>query len=84
MIANVLAAPVDDPGRIRALLVQQITGAVRWRESVMAMADAGVTEMWEIGAGKALSGMVRRIDRSIVCRAVGMPDDVTSCVESIS
>ncbi|MBO6776726.1 MAG: ACP S-malonyltransferase [Marinibacterium sp.] len=76
VVSNVEAAPVSDPDQIRGLLVQQITGRVRWRESVAAMAAAGVTEIWEIGAGKALSGMVRRIDRSIVCTAVGTPEDV--------
>lgn len=78
VVSNVEAAPVSDPGQIRGLLVQQITGRVRWRESVAAMAAAGVTEIWEIGAGKALSGMVRRIDRSIACTAVGTPEDVQS------
>ena len=76
VVSNVEAAPVSDPDQIRGLLVQQITGRVRWRESVAAMAAAGVTEIWEIGAGKALSGMVRRIDRSISCTAVGTPEDV--------
>jgi [acyl-carrier-protein] S-malonyltransferase len=76
VVSNVEAAPVSDPDQIRGLLVQQITGRVRWRESVAAMAAAGVTEIWEIGAGKALSGMVRRIDRSIACTAVGTPEDV--------
>ena len=78
VVSNVEAAPVSDPDQIRGLLVQQITGRVRWRESVAAMAAAGVTEIWEIGAGKALSGMVRRIDRSIACTAVGTPEDVQS------
>ncbi|MBJ6373594.1 ACP S-malonyltransferase [Sedimentitalea arenosa] len=82
LVANVTAEPVSDPDRIRDLLVQQVTGAVRWRESVMAMAQAGVTEIWEIGAGKALSGMVRRIDRSIVCRAVGTPEEVKAAADS--
>lgn len=82
LIANVTAEPVSDPDRIRDLLVQQVTGAVRWRESVMAMAQAGVTEIWEIGAGKALSGMVRRIDRSIACRAVGTPEEVKAAADS--
>ncbi len=76
VISNVEAAPVRDPDEIRALLVRQITGRVRWRESVAAMAEAGVDAIWEIGAGKALSGMVRRIDRSIKCRAIGTPEDV--------
>ena len=55
----------------------QVTGSVRWRESVQWMAGAGVTEFWEIGAGKALSGMIKRIvGGDVVLRAVGTPDDV--------
>jgi [acyl-carrier-protein] S-malonyltransferase len=75
LIANVRAAAVTNPDEIRALLVEQVTGAVRWRESVLEMAAQGVTDVWEIGAGKALSGMIRRIDRSIACKAVGTPED---------
>ena len=63
-MANVRAAEVADPAMIRSLLVEQVTGSVRWRESVAYMAEHGVTEIWEIGAGKALSGMVKR-DRQI-------------------
>ena len=73
VVANVVAAPVSDPDEIRRLLIEQVTGAVRWRESVAAMAAAGVDEIWELGAGKALSGMIRRIDRTIACTAVGTP-----------
>lgn len=80
LVANVLAAPVTDPEQIRDLLVQQVTGAVRWRESVEAMGAAGVTEMYEVGAGKALSGMVRRINRDIACKPVGTPDDVKAAL----
>ena len=80
LVANVLAAPVTDPEQIRDLLVQQVTGAVRWRESVEAMGAAGVTEMLEVGAGKALSGMVRRINRDIACKPVGTPDDVKAAL----
>ncbi|MGR1580575.1 ACP S-malonyltransferase [Thalassobius sp. S69A] len=76
LVANVVAEAVDDPATIRSLLVDQVTGSVRWRESVMFMAEEGVTEVWEIGAGKALSGMIRRIDRSIGCSAIGTPEDV--------
>ena len=81
LVANVLAGPVTDPTQIKALLVQQVTGSVRWRESVLWMAQAGVTELWEIGAGKALSGMVRRIDKAVECRAVGAPEDVAAVAE---
>jgi len=84
LVANVLAEVVTDPTRIGDLLVQQVTGSVRWRESVAWMAAHGVTETWEIGAGKALSGMVRRVDRAIVVRNIGAPDDVTAAVESLA
>ncbi len=80
VVANVLAEPVSDPTRIRALLIAQITGSVRWRESVLAMAASGVDEIWEIGAGKALSGMIRRIDKSITTKAVATPADVVAAV----
>lgn len=80
VVANVIAAPVSDPDEIRRLLIEQVTGAVRWRESVAAMSAAGVTEIWEVGAGKALSGMIRRIDREIACTAVGTPEDVKAAV----
>lgn len=81
VIPNVTAEPCADAGQLRAFLVQQVTGSVRWRESVLWMAQNGVTEMWEVGAGKALSGMVRRIDRSIATRAVGTPDDIKGLLE---
>ena len=80
LVANVRAAAVDDPAEIRALLIEQVTGSVRWRESVAWMAGEGVTEIWEIGAGKALSGMIKRIDRAVATRAVGSPDDVAAAV----
>ncbi|MFD1509415.1 ACP S-malonyltransferase [Lacimonas salitolerans] len=83
LVANVRAEAVSDPDTIRALLVEQVTGSVRWRESVAWMHGQGVTEMWEIGAGKALSGMVRRIAREIECRAVGTSDDVTAAAASL-
>ncbi|SFN71566.1 [Acyl-carrier-protein] S-malonyltransferase [Roseovarius lutimaris] len=84
LVANVRASAVQEPDDIRALLVEQVTGAVRWRESVLYMAAEGVTEAWEIGAGKALSGMIRRIDRDMACRAVGTPDDVTAAAEAFA
>jgi len=81
LIANVTATAVDEPTLIRSLLVDQVTGSVRWRESVSFMAAQGVTEIWEIGAGKALSGMIRRIDKTIACKAVGTPDDIAALKE---
>jgi [acyl-carrier-protein] S-malonyltransferase len=83
VIANVTASPADDPGTLRDLLVMQVTRTVRWRESVARMATDGVTEVWEIGAGKALSGMVRRIDRSLATRSIGSPDDVAAALEGL-
>lgn len=78
LIANVRAEPVLQPGAIRQLLTEQVTGSVRWRESVQFMADQGVTEFWEIGAGKALSGMIKRIAPDAVTRAVGTPQDIAA------
>lgn len=78
LIANVRAEPVTMPGAIRQFLVEQVTGSVRWRESVQFMADQGVTEFWEIGAGKALSGMIKRIAPGVETRAVGTPEDIAA------
>ncbi|WP_224824533.1 ACP S-malonyltransferase [Cognatishimia sp. MH4019] len=83
VVANVVAEAVSDPEQIRALLVEQITASVRWRESVAWMGTQGVTEIWEIGAGKALIGMVRRIDRGIATRALSTPEDIAAAVESM-
>ena len=83
VVSNVRASGVGDPQLIRNLLVEQITGSVRWRESVEWMASRGVAGLAEIGAGKALSGMARRIDRSLTCVAVGGPDDIAKAVEAI-
>ncbi len=80
VVANVRAEAVSDPEAIRKLLVEQVTGSVRWRESVLWMEAQGVTEAWEIGAGKALSGMIKRIAPGIATRAVGTPDDVKAAV----
>ncbi|RJL06490.1 ACP S-malonyltransferase [Paracoccus siganidrum] len=78
LIANVRAEAVIEPGAIRRLLVEQVTGTVRWRESIANMAGAGVVEFWEIGAGKALSGMIKRIARDAVVRNVGVPVDIAA------
>ena len=78
IVVNVRAEAVTEPDRIRALLVSQVTGSVRWRESVLWMEAAGVTEFWEIGAGKALSGMIKRTAVGAVTRAIGSPEDVAA------
>lgn len=82
VVANVRAEAVSDPEEIRRLLVEQVTGSVRWRESVIWMAGQGVTELVEIGAGKALSGMARRIDKSLATVAVNGPEDVKAFAET--
>ncbi|MCK0170597.1 ACP S-malonyltransferase [Aliiroseovarius sp. S1123] len=84
LVANVRAAEVADPALIRSLLVEQVTGSVRWRESVAYMAEHGVTEIWEVGAGKALSGMIKRIDKSVATRAIGSPEDVKAAAEALN
>ena len=80
LVSNVLASAVSDPAMIRSLLVEQVTGVVRWRESVMYLASEGVIEIWEIGAGKALSGMIRRIDRELTCQAIGSPENIAKAL----
>lgn len=82
VVANVLAAPVTNAALIRSLLVDQVTGRVRWRTSVEWMAANGVTEIWEIGAGKALSGMIRRIAKDVATRAIGTPEDIKAALEA--
>jgi len=81
LVANVVAEAVSDPATIRTLLVDQVTGSVRWRESVVFMVAQGVTETWEIGAGKALSGMVRRVERSIAVRNISNPEEAKAAAE---
>lgn len=76
LVANVTASAVTDPVDIRRLLVEQVTGAVRWRESVLFMRAHGVTELVELGAGKVLTGLAKRIDRELAARAVGTPSDI--------
>jgi [acyl-carrier-protein] S-malonyltransferase len=83
LVANVCAEAVSDPEVIRKLLIEQITASVRWRESVLWMSGKGVSEVWEIGAGKALSSMVRRINRDITCRNVAQPEDINSIIQSL-
>ena len=83
LVANVLADVVSDPAQIRKLLVAQVTGSVRWRESVAFMAAQGVTDVYEIGAGKALSGMVKRINRDLAATAIGTPEDVVAMAAAL-
>ena len=78
LVGNVMAGPSDDPALIRDNLITQVTGRVRWRESVMWMAQNDVTEAWELGAGKALSGMVKRIAREMETKAIGTAADIAA------
>jgi [acyl-carrier-protein] S-malonyltransferase len=76
LVANVTAAATSAPAKIRELLVQQVTAMVRWRESVLYMKDQGVDRLVELGAGKVLAGMVKRIDADMSGTAVGTPQDI--------
>ena len=76
VIANVLAEPVASPPEIADALVRQVTGTVRWRESVSAMTKSGVTHAWEVGSGNVLTGLIRRTEPELTCSPVGNPDQV--------
>jgi [acyl-carrier-protein] S-malonyltransferase len=80
IVANVTARAVSEPSDIRRLLVDQITGMVRWRESVQWMKEQGVTEMVELGAGKVLSGLVKRIEKDVACESVGTPEHIEALI----
>ena len=82
-MANVLAAGVHNASLIRSLLVDQVSGRVRWRTSVEWMVHHGVTEFWEVGAGKALSGMIRRIAKDAATRTVGTAAEVAEAAASV-
>ncbi|NVJ99807.1 MAG: ACP S-malonyltransferase [Alphaproteobacteria bacterium] len=83
VIANVLAAPVSEPEGIRNLLVEQVTGAVRWRESVASMGSLGISQLVEVGAGKVLSGLTRRIDRDLATANMQEPADIEAFTASL-
>lgn len=78
VVANTLARPISEPAQVRETLVAQVCGTVRWRESVRFMADAGVTRFLELGSGKVLSGLIKRIAPETSTQSVGTPDDVAS------
>lgn len=83
LIANVTAAPVQEPEAIRHLLVRQVTGMVRWRESVQTMKAEGVEQLVEVGAGKVLSGLTRRIDKELTSVALNEPADIEGFLKSL-
>lgn len=76
VVANVLASAISEPGEIKRRLVQQVTGSVRWRESVTYMTDNGVTDFYELGSGKVLAGLVKRIARDVNAVSIGTPGDI--------
>ena len=84
LVSNVTATATRDPARIRMNLVEQVTGSVRWRESVMWMADQGVRQFVEVGAGKVLTGLTRRISRDLSGLSVSKPGDIEAAVEALT
>lgn len=84
LIANVVAGEISDPEEIRRRLVEQVTGVVRWRESVTYMAKSGVTTLYEIGAGRVLTGLARRIERSLEAFSVGTPEEVEAAAQALA
>lgn len=81
VVTNVSAAPEEDPEILKKALVEQVTARVRWRESVIALKDQGVDRLVELGAGKVLTGLAKRIDRALTARAVGVMDDLDACAD---
>jgi len=83
VVANVTASAVSDPNAIRRLLVEQVTGMVRWRECVLYMKEQGVERLVEVGSGKVLAGLTKRIDKDLAAVSVGTPADVESFLKSL-
>ena len=84
VIPNVRVQPLTDPDQITLALIDQVTGRVRWRETVEWFAAHGVSSLYEIGAGKVLTGLARRIDRNIAAQAVNTPADVQAAVAALA
>ena len=84
LIANVLAAPVTDPAEIKRRLVEQVTGTVRWRECVARMAADGVTDIYEIGSGKVLAGLAKRIVPTLNAVSIGLPQDIEAVLPALT
>lgn len=80
LVANVLAAPISDPAEIKLRLIEQVTGTVRWRESIAAMAADGVTDIFEVGAGKVLAGLATRIVPSLHAVSIGAPQEIDAAL----
>ena len=84
VVANVLAVPISDPAEIRRRLVEQVTGTVRWRECMMAMAAAGITDVYEVGSGKVLAGLAKRIAKDINATSVGTPAEIDAAAAALA
>ncbi|HEX2843066.1 ACP S-malonyltransferase [Hyphomicrobium sp.] len=84
VVANVVASAVSDPNEIRRLLVEQVTGTVRWRECVGYLAQNGVTEVFEIGSGKVLAGLAKRIEKSLEAASIGTPADIDAALPKLA
>lgn len=84
IVANVTATAVSEPHIIRQLLIEQITGTVRWRESVIWMKEQGVSEMFELGAGKVLSGLIKRIEKDVATESIGTPEQIDALIKKLS
>ncbi|WP_409559911.1 ACP S-malonyltransferase [Hyphomicrobium sp. MC8b] len=84
VVANVLAQPISDPDEIKKRLVEQVTGTVRWRECVAFMAADGVTDFYEIGAGKVLAGLVKRTAPSVNASSLGTPSDIDAALAALT
>lgn len=84
VVANVLASAISDPDEIKRRLVEQVTGTVRWRECVAYMAANGITDFYEIGAGKVLSGLVKRTAGAVNATSLGTPAEIDAALESLS
>lgn len=83
VVANVVVRPISDPGEIAERLVEQVTGRVRWRETVEWFGQSGVTTLYEVGTGKVLSGLARRIDRNVATANIGTPADIEAALAAL-
>jgi [acyl-carrier-protein] S-malonyltransferase len=84
VIANVVATPINDPDEIKKRLVEQVTGTVRWRECVTYMTANGITDVYEIGAGKVLAGLAKRIDGALNATSIGTPADIDAALARLN
>ena len=83
LVANVTARPTSDPAEIKQLLVEQVTHMVRWRESVLLFAENEVEEIVELGAGRVLAGLVKRIDKTLLAVSVGTPSEIEALMKRL-